>query len=284
MSELTAEEPTYTAERVREIGEAVAGQRRRRQRQKRAVRITIRVTSLVLIAVAWQVYGSHSLAVTFSPLTKVLHDMVSMFAHDDLASALWVSVQTFIIGLVVGSLAGIVLGMLMGVFGSFDAAVGIYVFALYATPMVTIVPLLTLWLGFGTSAQLLITILFVVFPVSITVFNGVRHVDKGLLEVGESFCASRVQVWRHIVLPSAVPFIITGVSQGVAMGLVGMFIAEISTALSGLGAVLTAQANAYHTSKVLAIILIIMALGTVFRTLVGLAQRKLTPWFAQSNS
>ena len=244
----------------------------------------IRVVSLVVVAAAWQTYGSHSLAITFSPLTKVLHDMADMFAHDDLGAALWVSVQTFLVGLVVGSLVGIVLGMLMGIFGAFDAAVGIYVFALYATPMVTIVPLLTLWLGFGTSAQLLITILFVVFPVSITVFNGVRHVDRGLLEVGESFCASRVQVWRHIVLPSAVPFIVTGISQGVAMGLVGMFIAEISTALSGLGAVLTAEANAYHTSKVLAIILIIMVLGTTFRTLVSIAQRKLTPWFAQSST
>ncbi len=284
MSELTAQAQSYTPDQVSEIGRSVAERRRRKDRRRRLTRVSIRVASLALVAIAWQVYGSHSLAVTFSPLTKVLHDLVDMFAHDDLLSALWVSVQTFIIGLAVGTTVGIVLGMLMGVFGAFDAAVGIYVFALYATPMVTIVPLLTLWLGFGTSAQLLITILFVVFPVSINVFNGVRHVDKGLLEVGESFCASRPQVWRHIVLPSAVPFIITGVSQGVAMGLVGMFIAEISTALSGLGAVLTAQANAYHTSKVLAVILIIMALGVSFRTLVGLAQRKLTPWFAQSDS
>ena len=284
MPDAALQEEAYTAEQMQSIGATVAESRRRRQRRTRTTRVVIRVASLVLVAVAWQVYGSHSLAITFSPLTKVIHDMVDMFAHEDLASALWISVQTFLVGLIVGSLVGIVLGMLMGIFGAFDAAVGAYVFALYATTMVTIVPLLTLWLGFGTSAQLLITILFVVFPVSITVFNGVRHVDKGLLEVGESFCASRVQVWRHIVLPSAVPFIVTGVSQGVAMGLVGMFIAEISTALSGLGAVLTAEANAYHTSKVLAIILIIMVLGTTFRTLVGIAQRKLAPWFAQTNT
>ncbi len=284
MSEVTMEQETYTPEQMTSIGARVAEARLARQRRQRRSRMAIRLTSLVVIAVAWQIYGSHALVITFSPLTKVFHDMYTMFAEDDLASALWISVQTFLIGLTVGTIVGIVLGMLMGVFKAFDAAVGIYVFALYATPMVTIVPLLTLWLGFGTSAQLLITILFVTFPVSITVFNGVRHVDTGLLEVGQAFCASRLQVWEHIVLPSAVPFIITGVSQGVAMGLVGMFIAEISTALSGLGAVLTAQANAYHTSKVLAVILIIMALGITFRTLVGVAERKLTPWFAQSNS
>lgn len=265
------------------ISAEVIEKRKRKERRGKMQRNGIRLASLVAIMTAWQIYGSHALQITFSPLTKVFHDMYTMFAHDNLASALWVSVQTFLIGLVVGTIIGITLGMLMGVFRSVDAAIGIYVYALYATPMVTIVPLLTLWLGFGSPAQLVITTLFVVFPVSITVYNGVRHVDKGLLEVGKSFCATRPQVWRHIVLPSAVPFILTGVSQGVAMGLVGMFIAEISTALSGLGATLTAQANAYHTSKVLAIILIIMALGITFRTLMGILQKKLMPWFAQSS-
>jgi len=271
-------------EQMELISIQVIEERKRKERRGKMQRNGIRLASLVAITSAWQIYGSHALAITFSPLTKVFHDMYTMFAHDNLASALWVSVQTFLIGLVVGTIIGITLGMLMGVFRSVDAAIGIYIYALYATPMVTLVPLLTLWLGFGSPAQLVITTLFVVFPVSITVYNGVRHVDRGLLEVGKSFCATRPQVWRHIVLPSAVPFILTGVSQGVAMGLVGMFIAEISTALSGLGATLTAQANAYHTSKVLAIILIIMALGITFRTLMGILQRKLMPWFAQSNN
>lgn len=273
-----------TPQEIDGIALQVAADRKKKATRGKWKRNGIRLTSVVVIATAWQIYGSHALQITFSPLTKVIRDLYSMFAHDNLGAALWISVQTFIIGLVVGTLIGITLGMLMGVFRGFDAAVGIYVYALYATPMVTIVPLLTLWLGFGTPAQLVITTLFVIFPVSITVYNGVRHVDKGLLEVGQSFCATRPQVWRHIVLPSAVPFIITGVSQGVAMGLVGMFIAEISTALSGLGAALTTQANAYHMSKALGIILVIMALGVTFRTLMGILQRKLTPWFAQANN
>lgn len=276
-------ERVLTPEELDLIATKVTANRRLKERRSKMKRNGIRLTSLIVIAGSWQIYGSHALAITFSPLSKVFHDMFSMFVHDNLAAALWVSVQTFLIALVLGTLIGITLGMLMGVFRGFDAAVGIYVYALYATPMVTLVPLLTLWYGFGTPAQLVITTLFVIFPVSVTVYNGVRNVDKGLLEVGTSFCATRPQVWRHIVLPSAVPFIITGVSQGVAMGLVGMFIAEISTALSGLGAVLTTQANAYHTSKALAIILIIMALGVTFRTLMGILQRKLMPWFAQAN-
>ncbi|HUW78410.1 MAG TPA: ABC transporter permease [Candidatus Nanopelagicaceae bacterium] len=266
---------------IEEIGRIVIEKRTALLKKEKMTRIGYRLLSFVIIAAAWQYYGSRTMEILFSPLTKVFKDMFSMFAHDQLASALMVSVETFLIGLSVGTAIGITLGMLMGVFRNFDALVGIYIFALYATPMVTLVPLLTIWFGFGKMAQSLITILFVIFPVSINVYNGVRNVDKSLLEVGQSFCANRRQIWGHIVLPGSVPFIVTGVSQGVAMGLVGMFIAEISTALSGLGAVLTAQSNAYHTSKVLGIILIIMVLGVVFRTLMRLVERKVAPWFGQ---
>ena len=281
MTNQSGSDKAAESSRIEVIGEAVKEARRLAVRKYKRTRIMLRVTSLVVIALAWQIYGSHSMAILFSPLTKVFHDTYGLFQTDQLGRALWFSLQTFAFGLVVGSSIGILLGMFLGLFRNFDALVGIYVFALYSTPMVALVPLLTIWVGFGTPAQFLITTLFVVFPVTISVYNGVRHVDKGLMEVGQSFCATRTQVWRHIVLPSAVPFIVTGVSQGVAMGMVGMFIAEISTQLSGLGSKLTAQANAYHTSRVLGIILIIMTLGVTFRTIMRLVERKVAPWFAQ---
>jgi NitT/TauT family transport system permease protein len=74
----------------------------------------------------------------------------------------------------------------------------------------------------------------------------------------------------------------TGMTQAVAMGLVGMFIAEIFTALSGIGAVLETEANAYHTAPTLATILVIMVLGVVFRYLVSILQKRLAPWFSEA--
>jgi NitT/TauT family transport system permease protein len=148
--------------------------------------------------------------------------------------------------------------------------------------MVALVPLITLWFGFELAAQLIIIVLFVFFPVVVTVYNGVTHVDRSLLDVGRVFGASPLQMWRHIVLPAVVPFIMTGLTQAVAMGLVGMFISEIFTALSGIGAVLETQANAYHTASALATILVIMMLGVTFRFLVSLLQRRLAPWFSEA--
>lgn len=267
---------------IEKVGAELIAKRKKIQKKQKRTRIYLRATSLFLIALGWQIYGDHSIAILFSPLTKVFYDTYELFFTRQLGEAILISLQTFGFGLVVGSIIGIFLGMMLGLFKNFDALAGVYIFALYSTPMVALVPLLTIWVGFGTASQYLITTLFVVFPMTISVYNGVRHVDKGLLEVGQSFSATRVQAWRHIVLPSAVPFIVTGLSQGVAMGMVGMFIAEISTELSGLGSALTTQANAYHTSRVLGIILIIMVMGVTFRTIMRMLERKVAPWFAQS--
>jgi len=184
----------------------------------------------------------------------------------------------FLAGLVIGSFLGVAFGLMLGRFVLLDAALNLYIFAIYSTPLVVLIPLITLWFGFGLGAQLLIVVLFVFFPVVVTVYNGTKNVSPQFLEVGRSFRASEFQIWRHIVLPAVVPFIATGVSQGVAMGLVGMFISEIFTALSGIGQVLETAANAYHTSEPLATILVIMTLGVLFRFGALSLQRKVAPW------
>ena len=92
---------------------------------------------------AWQYYGSRTTAVIFDPLTRVLGALVDLFRHNGLGSAIWYSVWTFAIGYTVGVAAGVALGMCLGAYRRAEAAVGLYVYALYATPMVAIVPLLS---------------------------------------------------------------------------------------------------------------------------------------------
>jgi NitT/TauT family transport system permease protein len=144
--------------------------------------------------------------------------------------------------------------------------------------MVAIVPLLSIWLGFGVLTQELIIALFVLFPSVITVSVGVRNLDSDLLEVARSLRMGRASLWRHVLLPGTVPYIAAGAAQGVAMGLVGMFIAEIFTQLSGLGNLLESAAQTYHTDQALAIVLVIMTLGVALRSLIAFIQRKVAPW------
>jgi NitT/TauT family transport system permease protein len=261
-----------------EIEAAIVARRRRRARRGRWMFVAVRLVSLAVAVGAWQYYGLHTVAVIFDPLTTVIRALGTEFHSLGLGSALWYSLWTFAIGYAIGVVAGVVIGMCVGLYRVADAGLGLYLQALYATPMVAIVPLLSIWLGFGLLTQEVIIATFVVFPCVVTVSYGVRNLDPDLLEVARSLRMSRLGTWRHVLLPGTVPYIAAGAAQGVAMGLVGMFIAEIFTQLSGLGNQLETAAQTYHTDRALAVLLVIMALGVVLRTLITLVQRKFAPW------
>jgi sulfonate transport system permease protein len=261
-----------------QIEAAIAARRRRRGRRDRRTYLAIRIVSLVVVLAAWQWYGSTTVAIIFDPITKVLAALGHLWRQGGLPGAIGYSLWTFALGYLAGLVGGVVIGMCIGAYQKAEAAVGLYLQALYATPMVAIVPLLSIWLGFGVLTQELIIALFVLFPSVVTVSYGVRNLDGDLLEVARSLRMSRINLWRHVLLPGTVPYIAAGAAQGVAMGLVGMFIAEIFTQLTGLGNLLETAAQTYHTDQALAVLLVIMALGVSLRALITFVQRKVAPW------
>lgn len=261
-----------------ELEHQVREARRRRGMRDRRRFVAIRVVSLLIVMAAWQLYGMHSIAILFAPLTTVVHDGYTLFTQGKLLSQLGYSMWTLALGYTIGATVGIVLGMLMGAYRSAEAAVSTYVFALYATPMVALVPIISLWIGFTATAQVVIIALFVVWPMTVTVFHGVRNIDAELMEVARSLRLNRKLTWLHVLLPGSVPFVITGATQGVAMGLVGVIISEISTELSGLGQALETESQTYHTAAALSVVLLIMVLGVCLRAILGVVQRRFVPW------
>ena len=103
-----------------------------------------------------------------------------------------------------------------------DWALDLPINALYATPLVAVVPLLVLWFGIYLKAKIIVVFLFAVFPVLINTYQGVRECDKNMLEVAHSFRSSEWQVWRDVLLPFAVPYIIAGIRLAIGRGLIGM--------------------------------------------------------------
>jgi ABC-type nitrate/sulfonate/bicarbonate transport system permease component len=261
------------------LRERVKQRRRQTERRKRNRYLLIRALSFVVVLGAWQIYGNNSLEIIFTPFTTVIAHLYELLVAGPLAGAIAYSLSMFFGGLVIGSIIGVTLGVAMGRFAVFEAALGMYVYAIYSTPLVALIPLISLWFGFGVQAQLIIISMFVLFPITIAVYNGVRSVDPSLIEVARSFRANEMAMWRHVIIPSVVPYIVTGLSQGVAMGLVGMFISEIYTALSGMGQILAFSANAYKTADMLAVLLTVMILGVTFRTVIEELRKRLAPWF-----
>ena len=121
-------------------------------------------------------------------------------------------------------------------------------------------------------------VLFSVFAIVLSTARGVREVDPRLIEVARSYSAGEVGLWRDVVLPSALPYVVTGVRLAVGRALVGVVIAEFYTSIAGLGYLIVSYANTFQTAKVFVPVVILMVLGVVLTWTLHVLEGRLAPW------
>ena len=251
------------------------------QRQWTMAQIAIRVISLVVVLGAWEYLGRHINPVLFTYPTAVGSAAMKMIASGELWKYLSQSLIVLFAGLGLATVFGIALGLIMARFWVVDVALDTYITALYSIPSVALVPVLVLWFGFEITAKIAVVFLFTFFPIVINTQQGVKNVDNRLTEVGRAFRCSERQLWIHIVLPAAVPFIVTGLRLAIGRGLIGMVLADLYTAITGIGYLISRYASIYRTD---AMFVPIAALGLLGITLTGLlrfVEKRVAPWMHQ---
>jgi ABC-type nitrate/sulfonate/bicarbonate transport system permease component len=243
-----------------------------------AKRWTLRLTAVVVLLVAWQLYGGSISPILLSDPTAIAGAFVDMIKDGLLPHALAASLVVLGLGFASGAVVGVVVGMAAGRSEVVAALLDLPVNALYATPAVALIPVIVLWFGFGVTAKTIVVFLFVVFPVLINTMRGVREVDPDLVEVARSFCSSERRMWVDVILPSVLPAIVTGLRLAIGRALVGVIVAEFYTALSGLGDLITTNANTFQTARMFVPIVVVAALGVVLTALLEWAERRLVKW------
>ena len=203
---------------------------------------------------------------------------VGMIGSGELWSYLWPSLVVLGIGMVFAAVAGIAMGLLLARFWVLDVALGVYITFLYSIPTVALVPLIVLWAGYEMMAKIIILFLFAFFPMAINTYQGVKNVDARLIEVGRAFRCSEGQLWANIVLPGALPFIVTGLRLAVGRGLIGMVLADLYTAVSGIGFLISRAAATYQVDKVFVPIVTLGVLGVTLTALLRVLEVKIAPW------
>jgi NitT/TauT family transport system permease protein len=270
---LVTDEVGVEQDRVRRAAAA------RRTRHRVQV-LSIRTVSLAIVLSAWQIGGERIDSVLFTTPTAVSAAAVQMVASGELWSYLWPSLVVLLVGLAISAVAGIAVGLILARFWVMDVALDMYVTFLYSTPTVALVPLIVLWVGFEFTAKIVILFLFAFFPLVINTYQGVKHVDPRLLEVGRAFRCSERQLWTNIVLPAALPFIVTGLRLAVGRGLIGMVLADLYTAISGIGYLIVRSASTYRVDKMFVPIVVLGLLGITLTALLRAAERRVAPWTA----
>jgi NitT/TauT family transport system permease protein len=233
---------------------------------------------LLLGAAAWQLVGMHSSLQVFVSLTATLRRLGQLIADGTLPSAMAASFSTYAVGMAFAIVVGAFVGLLLARRVLLRTALEPYLMALYAAPMVALIPFLLALLGYGFWSKVVVVGLFAFFPVLLNTERGARSIAPELLDVARSYRSRERDIWLHVVVPYTLPFLMTGVRQALARGLVGMIAGDFFLSSSGLGSMLIIASERFDTAEMLATTLVITLIGVALMALGRGIERYFARW------
>ena len=254
----------------------------RRRVYTRKQRWTIGVLNLAVFFTVWQIAATYTdIPKLFLPsVTEVWDAVVKMNDEGILWGNLGISLWIYVIGMVISIILAVPLGLFIGGVQVVDRVLSPYIWAVYTTPRLILMPLVVLWVGINDTARVVIIVLSAVPATLVVVMEGVKTVDNSLLRAARSFGASRTRLFRSVVMPSTVPFIATGIRMGVSRGLIGLFIGELFTAATGIGYIIALSSKTFNSAQTYAMLLLFVLFCVAMVGLTQLLERKVSVWRA----
>ncbi|MGX1124187.1 taurine ABC transporter permease TauC [Pseudomonas sp. HLS-6 TE3448] len=246
------------------------------------------LTLISLLAIWWAVTAAEWIEPLFLPSpAAVLSKAWLLLTQGYMESTLWQHLGASLgrIGLALGAaiVSAIPIGIAIGhnriARGILDPLIEFY----RPIPPLAYLPLIVIWCGIGELSKVLLIYLAIFAPIAIATATGVRTVDPTKLRAAQSLGATRAQLIRHVILPSALPDILTGVRIGLGVGWSTLVAAELIAATSGLGFMVQSAAQFLVTDVVVLGILVIALIAFALEMSLRALQRKLVPWHGQSH-
>ena len=241
-------------------------------------RFEANVLSILTLAILWEVAGRTIDSMLIPPLSKIGAAWWKLLLSGKLLANLTLSLWTLAAGFFLAVFIGILIGVLMGRFRGVEHFLDLYVNALMSAPSTAFVPVLILWFGLGVESRIAVVFLFAVFVVIINTMTGVKQVDGTFVEMARSFGAKEQEVFFKILLPAALPAIMTGVRLGMGRAVKGMVTAEMLLTLTGVGGMIMQFGSAFATDSLFAVILTILIVAMITMKLVQMVDHRLTGW------
>ena len=204
-----------------------------------------------------------------------------MFRSGEIYHDLYVSGIEFLGGYFLAAAVAIPFGILVGWYKRMSYVFDPFINAMNATPRVALLPLVIIWLGIGILSKVGIIFLGAVFSILINTRDGVKTTPLNLLNAARSFGASEWMVFKTVVVPSTVPFILTGLRLAVGRALVGVLVGELYAATAGIGFMITVAGATFQTDKVFVGVGIFALSGMIGMELLTKIERRFDRWRPQ---
>jgi len=230
----------------------------------------------IIILGLWEILSGRAFnAFWLSKPSLIIERVIEMAVKGTLWFHLSVTLQEAIFGLIIGMVGGTLLGILIAYSGIFERWVYPYIMALYSLPRVSLAPLFIVWFGIGMSSKILMVVAMVIFVAFYNAFEGIRNIDKDLLDMMKTYKANKLQKLTWVILPSITVWILTSLRLNIGMALIGSVIAELVGANRGLGYYITYSSGMLDTTGIFTGLFLIMIIAIVLEQVVILLERKL---------
>lgn len=237
-----------------------------------------RLGFLALLIALWSI-AAYSLGPNTVPTPWATFEAAQqLVAEGRLLTALSDSLTVYLSGYGLALLCALPIGVLMGGIRILGKTLEVYVFALAATPRVAFIPLIIALLGLGLEAKTFIVFLGAIMPMIINTYAGVLAADDELIEMARSVGASRRRIFLNIILPGAVPFVVVGMRIGATIGLINTVVAELYTAVRGLGGLLAIYGNTFRMAEYFVVVIMLAIIGVVVTEGLRHLELRLSRW------
>ncbi|MEO7126293.1 MAG: ABC transporter permease [Nakamurella sp.] len=256
----------------------------REARRRRALVISLQVAVLVVVTGGWELLARTGVIdpFFFSYPSEILEQVWTWVTKGTQAGPLWVqvavTVEEAVIGFVIGVIAGVVCGVALGRVRLLSEVFGPYIKVLNSIPRIVLGSILIVWLGLGISSKVALAVVLVFFAVFFNAYQGTREVDRNLVANARILGASKSQVTRQVVLPSAFTWIIASMHTSFGFALIGAIVGEFLGAMKGLGLLITTAQGTFNPAGIFAAMLIIAVVALIAEGLISLLEKRLLSW------
>jgi ABC-type nitrate/sulfonate/bicarbonate transport system permease component len=244
-------------------------------------RLILGTLSVSLFLLAWELVGNVFQIINpmfMSAPSLIWKAAVQLFGSGEIWNDLSVSGIEFGWGYLLSIIVGVPFGIAIGWYKRFAYICDPFVNAMNATPRVALLPLIIIWLGIGILSKIGIIFLGAVFPLIINTRDGVKTTPVSLLSAARSFGASEWQIFRSVVVPSTVPFILTGLRLAIGRALIGVMVGELYAATAGIGFMITVAGATFQTDKVFVGVLIFALSGMIATDIIDRIEKRFDKW------
>jgi ABC-type nitrate/sulfonate/bicarbonate transport system permease component len=239
--------------------------------------------SIIGVLLLWELICGLGLVNTslLPPPSQIAPALWKILLSGSFLAPLQQTLGMLLVGYTIACVTGVALGLLMGCSGYAYGLLEPLVEAIRPLPKPALIPAMVVFLGIGAGMKITMVALAALFPVLINTLQGVRGVDPVLLATARTLGCTRAQTIRKIILPAALPMILTGMRVSLGMGLVLVILAEMLAADSGIGFLILDLQRSFQVRPMYAWIAILAAVGLLLNVLFEMVEDRAVPWRAK---